>query len=102
MGAPCPRMISRNSLMRTDARGRRKSNVEETTRKLSDAGLPDSWRTLKMRPMAMISHPQLLAMTYLSSTIINLANVCSSKMMRAKTTNSLMTRTSTRMMKTMT
>ena len=99
---PYPRMISRNSLMKTVARGRKKSNVEETTRKLRDAGSPDSWKTLKMRPMAMISHPQLLAMTYLSSTIINLANVCSSKMMRAKTTNSLMTRTSTRMMKTMT
>ena len=54
--------------------------------------------------MAMINHLQLLEMTYLSLTTtrtINLANVFSSKMMRAKIMSSLMTRTSTRMMRTM-
>jgi hypothetical protein len=58
-----------------------------------------------MRPMAMINHPQLLEMTYRSLTTartINRANVFSSKMMRGKIMSSLMTRTSTRMMKTMT
>jgi hypothetical protein len=58
-----------------------------------------------MQPMAMINHPQLLVMTYLSLTttrIINHANVYSLKMMRAKIMSSLMTRISTRMMKTMT
>lgn len=37
-----------------------------------------------MLPMAMISHPQLVEMTYLSSTNINLANASSSKTTRAK------------------
>ena len=58
-----------------------------------------------MQPMAMINHPQLLVMTYLSLTTtrtINHANVYSLKMMRAKIMSSLMTRISTRMMKTMT
>lgn len=74
-------------------------------RKLRDAGSPDLWRTLKMRPMVMINHPQQLEMTYRSLTTtrtINRANVFSSKMMRVKIMSSLMTRTSTRMMKTMT
>lgn len=55
--------------------------------------------------MAMINHLQLLEMTYLSLTTtrtINLANVFSLKMKRAKIMISLMIRISTRMMKTMT
>jgi len=58
-----------------------------------------------MLPMAMINHLQLLEMTYLSLTTtrtINLANVFSLKMKRAKIMISLMIRISTRMMKTMT
>lgn len=41
MGDPCPRMISRNSLMKTVVRGKKKSKGEEMTRKQRDAGLPD-------------------------------------------------------------
>ena len=58
-----------------------------------------------MRLMAMINQPQLLVMTYRSSTTtrtINLAKDFSSKMMRGKIMISLMTRILTRMMRTMT